>query len=97
MKKIFTPSSILLYLLSFLVFCLIGGAFAGMSGAGRDQGLAGGAIVFWYAMLSGLAGLFAAIFLAWRAERKTIATANRIIAIVLLALLAILYYRYQTI
>lgn len=68
-----------------------------MSGAGRDQGLAGGAIVFWYAMLSGLAGLFAAIFLAWRAERKTIATANQIIAIVLLALLAILYYRYQTI
>lgn len=97
MKKIFTPSSILLYLLSFLVFCLIGGAFAGISGAGRDQGLAGGAIVFWYAMLSGLAGLFAAIFLAWRAERKTIATANRIIAIVLLAMLAILYYRYQTI
>lgn len=97
MKNIFTPSSILLYLLSFLVFCLIGGAFAGISGAGRDQGLAGGAIVFWYALLSGLAGLFAAIFLAWRAERKTIATANRIIAIVLLALLAILFYRYQTI
>lgn len=95
MKNIFSSASILLYLLSFIVFFLAGATYTAISGAAQNQGLAGGGIVFVYGIIASAIGITAALFIAYRAERRTVVKANWILTALLLVLVAITYYRSQ--
>ena len=53
MKTLFKPSNILFYFLSAILFFFLGMIFAGITNAGKDQGLAAGAIVFGYGIIAG--------------------------------------------
>ncbi len=56
MKKIVKPASLLFSVLSLLMFFIIGMYFAGLIEAGKNQGLAGGAIVLgWGVIFAGIA------------------------------------------
>lgn len=96
MKKLFSPAAILLYVLSFLVLFFVGATIAGMAGVGKGQGLAAGAIVFGYALMFSMVGLTGAVYTAWRAERKTIAKTNWVLAVLVLAILVVVFIRFQT-
>lgn len=88
MKQLFSPSSIILYLLTILVFDLLGMSFAAITGAAKGQGLAGGAIVFMYGIFAAFAGLLAAVVYCYHADQLKIKKANRILAVVLIVLIA---------
>lgn len=78
MSKFIKPSSILFYLLSFVVFVIIGATYAALSGAADGQGLAGGAIVLGYGIMSGLIAIVVAIILVYSVSHKAIVIGNRI-------------------
>jgi hypothetical protein len=95
MSKFIKPSSILFYLLSFLVFVIIGAAFAGLTGAAEGQGLAGGAIVLGYGIMFGFFAIIAAIVLVYSIPNKVIVIGNRVLFLLLLVLIAILFIRQK--
>ena len=95
MSKFIKPSSILLYILSFVVFVIIGAGYAAFTGAADGQGLAGGAIVLGYGIISGLIAIFAAIILVYSVSHKAIVNGNRIFFLILLILIAFLIIRQK--
>lgn len=94
MKNLIKPYSFALYLLSFLLFLVIGTAVSGWAGAGDGQGLAGGAIVLFNGIITGLVALVAALFVARFAPRKFIIWTNVVMLAILLVLFLILRMRY---
>lgn len=95
MKNMIKPYSFLLYLLSFLLFIVAGTAISGWVGAADGQGLAGGAIVLFYGIITGLAALVAALFIARYAPRKVIIWLNVIFAVALGLLFVFFSMRYK--
>lgn len=95
MKKILSPVCFLLYFLSVITFFFAGATFAAISDAAKDQGLAGGGIVFIYGLIGSITELAVALFIAYQAERKTIVKVNRILTVLLLVLVVITFYRFQ--
>jgi hypothetical protein len=63
-------------------------SFAAITGAAKGQGLAGGAIVFMYGIFAAFAGLLAAVVYCYHADQLKIKKANRILAVVLIVLIA---------
>lgn len=96
MKNLFSPAAILFYVLSFLVLFFVGATIAGISDVGKGQGLAASAIVFGYALIFSMVGLTGAVYAAWRTERKTIAKVNWVLAVLVLAILVVVFIRFQT-
>jgi hypothetical protein len=96
MKKLFHPSALLLYLLAILVFFVVGAMIAGVAGAGKNQGLAGGAIVFGYGILSAGLSLIAGLLFAYLAERKYVVLVNKILFLLLLICGCLVAYRIYT-
>jgi hypothetical protein len=96
MKKLFSPAAILLYVLSFLVLFFVGATIAGISGVGKGQGLAAGAIVFGYALMFSMVGVAGAVLTAWRTERQIIVKVNWVLTVLLLAILVVVFIRFQT-
>ena len=88
------PYSFLLYFLALLCFFFIGVSYAGFVDAGKNQGLAGGAIVLGYGVMSASIGLIASLFLASKTSRKTIFTTNIILALSILAFWAYYHLKY---
>lgn len=95
MKNLFSPASLLLYLLSFIVFFLLGATFVNISGVAKNQGLASGAIVVGYALMFSIAAVAVALFTAWKMERKIIARINWVLTVLLIALVAYTYFNVQ--
>lgn len=95
MNKFIKPASILFYLLSFLVFVILGASFAGITGAADDQGLAAGAIVLGYGIISGFVAIVASIVLVSRVSHKFVIIANRILFLLFLVLIAMLFVRQK--
>lgn len=95
MKNLFNPASLLLYLLSFLVFFLTGATFVNISGAAKNQGLASGAIVVGYALMFSIVAVTVTIFIARKLERKIIARINWVLTVLLITLIAYTYYNVQ--
>ncbi len=93
LKNLIKPASLLLYLLSILTFMLLGMTYAGVSGAGEGQGLAGGAIVFGYGVMAAGVALIAALLLAYQARHRVIVVTNQILAGLFVVLLAVTLYR----
>ncbi|MBK6622835.1 MAG: hypothetical protein IPG32_18970 [Saprospirales bacterium] len=93
MKRPFQPAKLLLYLLSLLAFLFVGMSVAGITGAGKGQGLAGGAIVLQYGLIFGVIGVVVAVIFASRASQKAVVTANKILALLLVAMLVFVAWR----
>ncbi|MGI9544327.1 MAG: hypothetical protein ACR2MX_13790 [Cyclobacteriaceae bacterium] len=95
MKKLIKPSSLLLYLLSLVVFLMVGMVFAGVTGVAKGQGLAGGAIVLGYGVMFGFTALFISFFIAYYASHSVIINTNRVLAIALIIAAGIFTYRFM--
>ncbi|WP_188315202.1 hypothetical protein [Maribacter arenosus] len=73
--------SLLLYPLTLIAFFFVGISYAGLVEAGKNQGLAGGAIVFGYGIMAAVIGLVIALFVAYKTNRKTIFWLNIILTV----------------
>jgi len=94
MNKIFKPACLLLYLLTLIIFFVFGVTIARISGAAEGQGLAGGAIVFFYGIIGSFLGFVTAIFIAYWAAHKTIININRIFGMLFIILACLATFRY---
>ena len=94
MKKLLKPASFGFYFLMLFVFFFIGIYVAGFVGAGKNQMLAGGAIVLgWGVMFAGIA-FVASFIIARYAPHRNIVRLNWLLLIVLGSLYGITHYRY---
>ncbi len=93
--QVLKPYSLLLYLLSFIAFFFVGASIAGLIGAAKNQGLAGGAIVFGYAVVAAFIALIVAIVIASKVNRKLIINLNKILAILIVVLFSYFTIKYQ--
>lgn len=96
MKSNFKPASILFYFLSALLFFLLGTVLAGIAGAGKNQGLAGGAIVLGYGVMAGFFALIAAVVTVGFVKESRVKLFNKILAVIFILLIIIIFYRFQT-
>lgn len=95
MKKTIKPASLLFSFLSVLVFFIVGIYFAGLIEAGKQQGLAGGAIVLgWGVLFAGIA-LVISFILTYKVEHRKIVIGNWILLVMLLIGYGITHYRYK--
>ena len=94
MQKLLKPASIAFYFLILFVFFFVGMYVAGMLGAGKNQMLAGGAIVLgWGVMFAGLA-FVASFFIARFTPHHIIVRLNWILLALLILAYGITHYRY---
>jgi hypothetical protein len=94
--KLLKPINLLFYFLSLVNFIFIGIFFAVVTDAARGQGLAGGAIVLGYGVITGAIALIVSILLAYYLEDKIIILLNKILGILLALFLIITAYRILT-
>ena len=90
-NKMLKPYSWALYFLTVFALFFAGLNYAGTIEAGKDQGLAGGAIVLGYGVAGAGIGLFIALIAANRFSRRTIIISN----IILLIFIAVLYIYFH--
>jgi hypothetical protein len=95
MKKLFKPASLLFNFLCLLVFFVVGIYVAGFIGAGKNQGLAGGAIVLGYGVLFAGIALIASFFATYHIVHKRIVIANWILFVLLLIGYGVTHYRFK--
>lgn len=81
MKKLIKPYCLLFYLLALITSFFVGMTIAGIVEAGKNQGLAGGAIVFGYGVIGAFIGLLISLFIANKSNRKIIFRLNIILAL----------------
>ncbi|WP_178987006.1 hypothetical protein [Winogradskyella schleiferi] len=93
-RQMLKPYSFLLYFLSIIAFFFIGLTYAGIVEAGKNQGLAGGAIVVGYGVMATAIGLIIALVVANKATRKTIFNLNIILALCIVAFYAYYHIKY---
>ncbi len=92
--RMLKPYSFLLYLLAFITFFFVGLSYAGIVEAGKNQGLAGGAIVVGYGVISAVIGLIIALFVSYKASRKFIFSLNVILALCIVGFYAYFHIRF---
>lgn len=86
MRNLFKPASFLFYVLALICFFFIGLFIAKNTGAGENQGLAGGAIVLFYGIVTAGIALIVSFLAAYSLELKYIITLNKILGALLLVL-----------
>lgn len=91
----FKPSKIAFYLLSVLAFFFIGVIYVAISGAAKNQGLAGGAIVFGYGIMGSFFGLILSIILVRYLTPKVIIYSNSILLLIILGFVAYFLYKFK--
>ncbi|HQY20786.1 MAG TPA: hypothetical protein PK294_04495 [Ignavibacteria bacterium] len=95
MKNLFRPACLLLYLLTLIAFFFGGMTMAALTGAAKDQGLAGGAIVFFYGVISiGMGFVFAMIY-CFYASDKAVKTANWSLIGLIIIVAGLMAYNYN--
>ena len=97
MNKLIKPASLLLYLLVILVFFMVGMTIAGVSGVADGQGLAGGAILFFYGVITAIIAFILSLFIAHNAKIGTILKIDKILGIVFFLAACLFVYRAITI
>jgi hypothetical protein len=78
-----------------LVFFLMGIAYAGFIDAGKNQGLAGGAIVLGWGVVFGGVAFIIAVFTGFRIRPKLLVKLNWILLILLLVGYGIAHFKYS--
>ncbi len=89
-------AKLLFYLLSSFLFFFIGMVLAGISGVAKGQGLAGGAIILGYGVMSGAIALIASIILAIYLKPSTIYFLNKVLGGIAAIAMLFLVYRFYT-
>ena len=93
MKKLLKPASLLFYFLMVVVFFIIGLYVAKLAGAGKNQMLAGGAIVLFYGLVSSGIAFLLALFVAHGVKHNSVIKFNKILAILFFLLVSITAYK----
>ncbi len=93
MKKLFKPACLLLYLLTVMVFFLIGLLYADWIDAGKNQGLAAAAIVLGYGVVFSIVAMLLSFFVAYHMKHKAIVRINLIFGILVLAGVLLILYK----
>lgn len=93
MKKFFQPSSLLLYLLSILVFFFGGASLASALGMVKSQGLAAAAIVVGYGFIAAFIALIAAIMIVHLFKKELVILLVKILAVIFAIIALFLYLR----
>jgi len=75
------PYNLLLYPLAIIAAFFVGASYAGIVEAGKNQGLAGGAIVLGYGVIASVIGFVIALIVANKVNRKTTIWINIILAL----------------
>lgn len=96
MRNTFKLASFLCYLLTLVVFFFLGMYLVSWTGAAEGQGLAGGAIVLFYGLITAIIGLVLAIILANKSSIKTIKTVNVVLGVVLIVIASFITYQVMT-
>lgn len=94
--KMVKPRSFLLYILAIISFFFIGITYADIIEAGKNQGLAGGAIVFGYGIISALFSFIISLILAYKLNRKAIISINKILGLVIIVIISYYAWNYYT-
>lgn len=92
MKRFINPANLLFYLLVIIDFFFLGIAYAVITEAGKNQGLAGGAIVFMYGVYAAFFAWLVSIVTVYMASPKIIVLLNKILGGLTLALVLLLVY-----
>ncbi|MCW9036923.1 hypothetical protein, partial [Altibacter sp.] len=95
MKKLLKPARIGFYILMLITFFVVGLYYAGFIEAGKNQGLAGGAIVLGWGVLFGGVAFIAAFFIAYYLEIGMLVRINWVLLIALFSLCGYKYYQFQ--
>jgi hypothetical protein len=93
MKKLLKPASLLMYVLVILVFFMAGMTITGISGVAKGQGLAGGAIVFFYGVVTAIIAFILSLFVAYKMQIGTIIKINKILGIIFIFAACLFTYR----
>ena len=93
MKKLFKPASLLFYFFVVIVFFLTGLFFAKLVGAGKNQMLAGGAIVLFYGLVSAGIAFTIALFVAYTVKHNTLVLFNKVLGVIFIVLVSITAYK----
>jgi len=96
MKKLFKPASLLFYFLMVIVFFFIGLFFAKLVGAGKNQMLAGGAIVLFYGLVFAGIAFTLALFVAYGVKHNTLIKFNKVLGVLFFVLACIIAYKVIT-
>jgi len=94
MKKLLKPASIAFYFLFAIVFFFFGMYLAKVTGAAKDQGLAGGAIVFGWGVLFGGIAFIASFFIVRYAVHKWIVRLNWLLLMIVAISYGLIHYNY---
>ena len=92
MRNVFKLASFLFYALSLICFFFIGLFIAKYTGAGENQGLAGGAIVLFYGIVTAGIALIVSVFAAYSLKLNYIITLNKILGALLLVLSVTIFF-----
>ena len=95
MKKLFKPACLLLYLLTILTFFVFGLLYAGWIEAGKNQGLAGGAIVLGYGVLFAAVAFVLSIIVAYKVQLAGIKKLNIVFTILLVSGILLVWHTSQ--
>ncbi|MDP2692092.1 MAG: hypothetical protein Q8O88_00450 [bacterium] len=95
MKKLLKPANIGFYILMLLACFALGLYFAEAIDAGKNQGLAGGAIVLGYGVLFGGIGFIASFFIAYFVDTKVIIKINYFLLLFLIIAWGYKYYQFK--
>jgi len=94
MKKLIKPASIAFYFLFAIVFFFLGMYIAGVTGVGKNQGLAGGAIVLVYGLFSGGLAFIASFFIVRYVLHKWVVRLNWLLLIIVAISYGLVHYSY---
>lgn len=91
----FRPSKIVFYLLSILTFFFLGVIYVAITGAAKDQGLAGGAIVIGYGFMGAFIGLLISVILVRYLNNKSIIGANIAMLVIILGFILYFFLKFK--
>jgi len=94
MKKLLKPANIAFYFLMLFFFFMVGMYVAGLLEVGKNQGLAGGAIVLGWGVLFAAIAFVSSFFIAHIVTHKKIVRLNWLLLFLLIIVYAITHYRY---
>lgn len=95
MNFYFKPSNLLFYVLLTIIFFFVGMFLAAITGAAKGQGLAGGAIILGYGVMSAGIAFIASIVLVKLIPHIWIIRINKVFLILAVILIALLIIRHQ--
>ena len=96
MKKLVKAYSLLFYLLVIILSFILGVIYASKAGLADNQGLAGGAIVLGYGVITAFIAFLVSLIVAYRLPGKSIVKINKLLGIVFLVVACYLSWRFYT-